>query len=142
VLAALFGDREAMMASRKRATREWTAVGAARAAREARIATVEFFREAPIARSWQASKLLGAYQVKVAHLGGHQAQAAALLLFTGMGYAESWRPGNWIEAAEQIPAMTKPCACGRSTQTALPRVSAPSPVPRSPAPNGIITFPA
>jgi hypothetical protein len=62
---------------------------------------VEFFREAPIARSWQASKLLGAYQVKVTHLGGHQAEAASLL-FTGMGYSESWRPGNWMEAAEQV----------------------------------------
>lgn len=90
-----------MVASKQKPTREWTAVGAARAAREARIATVEFFREAPIARSWQASKLLGSYQVKVAHLGGHQAEAA-LLLFTGMGYPESWRPGNWMEAAEQV----------------------------------------
>ncbi len=73
------------MASKKNPTREWTAVGAAR---DARIATVDFFRAAPIARSWQASKLLGSYQVKVTHLGGHEAEAA-LLLFTGMGYPES-----------------------------------------------------
>ena len=58
VLAALSSDEEAMVASTKKPTREWTAMDATRAAREARIATVEFFRGAPIARSWQASKLL------------------------------------------------------------------------------------
>jgi hypothetical protein len=81
----------------------WTAVGAARAAREARIATVQFLRQAPSARSWQASKLLGAYQVKLAHLDG-QTKTAALLPVTGMDYSESWHPGNWMEAAKHILA--------------------------------------
>jgi hypothetical protein len=90
-----------MVVSKEKLTREWTAVGAARAAREARIATVQFFCEAPIARSWQASRLLGSYQVKVAHLGGHQVEAA-LLLFTGMGYSESWRPGNWMTCLARL----------------------------------------
>jgi hypothetical protein len=89
------------MAGRKKIT-EWTAAGAARAAREARIATVGFLREAPIARAWQAQKLMSAFRVKVAHLG--QEEAAASLLFTGMGYAQSWRPAHWMEAAERVLA--------------------------------------
>jgi hypothetical protein len=89
------------MAGRKKIT-EWTAAGAARAAREARIATVGFLREAPIARAWQAQKLMSSFRVKVAHLG--QEELAASLLFTGMGYAQSWRPAHWMEATERVLA--------------------------------------
>jgi hypothetical protein len=75
--------------------KSWTAAGAARAAREARIATVQYLRDAPIARTWQASKLHSSFQATAAHLGTHAdhrtAQHSALtLLFTGLGYSESW----------------------------------------------------
>lgn len=92
-----------------RTKKEWTALGAARAAREARIATVEFLRQAPIARTWEAQKMLSAYQLKVAHLGAEVAReaaqsVAATLLLTGMGYSETWRPAHWMDAAETVLA--------------------------------------
>jgi hypothetical protein len=37
--------------------KEWSLTGAARAGREARIATVKHLREAPIARLWHMGKL-------------------------------------------------------------------------------------
>jgi hypothetical protein len=51
--------------------------------------------------------MLSAFQVKVVHLStqanAQTAQtAAAALSFTGLGYPETWRPGNWMEAAEKI----------------------------------------
>lgn len=80
--------------------KDWTAAGSARAAREARIATTTFLRSAPIARLWHAGTLMEAFNTKVAHL--HDQAAASLLLFTGMGYPETWRPENWMAAAERV----------------------------------------
>ncbi|WP_158854724.1 hypothetical protein [Saccharothrix deserti] len=51
-----------------RKTRLWTAASAARAVRDARIETMRFLRDTPIARAWQASRMPSDFQVTRAHL--------------------------------------------------------------------------
>ena len=90
-----------------RKAKSWTAAGAARAARDARVETMRFLRDAPIARAWQASRMMSDFHVKVEHLKAQtdertaQAVAASLML-VGLGYPQSWRPGNWMQAAERV----------------------------------------
>jgi hypothetical protein len=79
----------------------WTVAGAARSAREARIATVKYLHDAPIARVWEMVKLQGAYQLHTAHLG--HAPTARALLFGGMGYRPPF-PDDWASAAETVLA--------------------------------------
>jgi hypothetical protein len=79
----------------------WSAAGAARVAREARITTAKFLRDAPVARTWEMGKLMGAYQLHAAHLG--DAPAAHALLFGGMGYRPPF-PADWVSAAELVVA--------------------------------------
>lgn len=83
--------------------KKWTAAGAARAAREARIATVDYLRHAPIARRWHGQRMREAHQLLAARLGGQEAKAAALL-FNGMGYPPTWSPTTWLEAVETVLA--------------------------------------
>jgi len=78
----------------------WTAAGAARAARESRISTAAFMREAEVARLWQAGRFMEEHQVKTQTLG--DSDAAALLLTTALGYPEDWRPTDWMRAADTI----------------------------------------
>lgn len=90
-------------------SKPWTATGAARAARDARISTAHFLRDAPIARVWKASKMLGAFQLQTAHLATQTDErtakrTAATLLFTGLGYPETWQPKNFAQAAERVLA--------------------------------------
>ncbi|MGI5292841.1 hypothetical protein ACQEVF_57355 [Nonomuraea polychroma] len=85
--------------TKKRSGRTWTQAGAARAARETRIATVRHLRTAEIARAWQQQKLLTAYQNQVAHIG--HAPTATALLFGGMGYRPPF-PTDWTEATERV----------------------------------------
>ena len=77
----------------------WSLAGSARSAREARIATVRHLRHAPVARLWQAARLLSAYQLHLAHTD-HPA-AARTLLFGGMGYRPPF-PADWAAAAEMV----------------------------------------
>jgi hypothetical protein len=67
----------------------WSVAGAARSARETRIATVRHLRDAPIARLWQTTRLQAAYQLHASHVG-HPA-AAQVVLFGGMGYRRNTR---------------------------------------------------
>jgi hypothetical protein len=55
----------------------WTAAGAARAARDARIATAAHLRDAAIAQEWEISQLATGYQV----LGRHLRAATGVLRF-------------------------------------------------------------
>jgi hypothetical protein len=93
--------------ARKKAT-GWTAAGGARAARDARIATSRFLREAPIARRWHAAKFQTAHQVRVEHLRTQTSSeevahnTASALLVTGMGYPASWRPADWTELVDTV----------------------------------------
>ncbi|WP_261553721.1 hypothetical protein [Frankia tisae] len=86
------------MGSRSKA-KPWTLVGAARAAREARIATAEYLRHARVARPWEMNRLLSAFQLHAAHLGDEQ--AALMMLFTGMGYRPPF-PTDWQQATELV----------------------------------------
>ncbi len=54
------------VARRTRQERAWTLAGAARAARDARIATVRFL-QTPASQVWEMGKLLTAYQMHLAH---------------------------------------------------------------------------
>lgn len=47
---------------------KWTATGAARSAREARIATAAYKRIAPVAVQWETGHLLSSYEVWRQHL--------------------------------------------------------------------------
>lgn len=85
----------------RKGSKAWTLAGAARAAREARIATVKFTGEAPIARRWHVSKLLNAYQYHLAHLGDRE--AARVMLFGGLGYRPPF-PDDWPSAVEMVLA--------------------------------------
>jgi hypothetical protein len=75
--------------------RAWSVAGAARFAREARIATVRHQRTAPVARMWEMANLQSAYQMHLAHLGSPE--AAWGQLFGGLGYAGRFAAG-WEEA--------------------------------------------
>jgi hypothetical protein len=75
--------------------------GAARFAREARISTVRYLRDAPIARVWELGKLQGAYAYHLAHLGD-PARAWATM-FGGMGYRAPY-PAGWEQAAGTVLA--------------------------------------
>jgi hypothetical protein len=81
--------------------KEWSLTGAARAAREARIATVKHLSEAPIARLWHMGKLQRAFQLQAASVGDRG--AATALLFGGLGYRPPF-PSNWQAAAEMVLA--------------------------------------
>lgn len=78
-------------------SKKWTAAGAARAGREARIATAEHLDSAPIAQLWQAGKLMYGYELALGQVDGHEAIAQAMLL-GGMGLAPPY-PRDWHDAA-------------------------------------------
>jgi hypothetical protein len=77
----------------------WTAAGAARAARDARIATAAHLRGAAIAQEWEISQLAAGYQVLGRHLRATSGalrfllgrrrldESAAAILFGGAGLA-------------------------------------------------------
>lgn len=81
--------------------RNWSAAGAARFAREARIATAGYLRSAPAARRWHMRKLLNAYGLHLQHTGSPE-QALGLLL-GGLGYRPPYPPG-WDEITEMLLA--------------------------------------
>jgi hypothetical protein len=85
------------MASKK--TKQWTQTGAARFAREARIATVQHLATAEAARTWHMTKLVHAFNVHMANF--RDRGAAATLLFGGMGYTPPY-PGSLSDATELI----------------------------------------
>jgi hypothetical protein len=83
-------------------SKKWTAAGAARAGREARIATAEHLGGAPIARLWQAGKLMYGYELALGQVDGHESIAQAMLL-GGMGLAPPY-PRDWHDAAGLVLA--------------------------------------
>lgn len=83
-------------------SKKWTAAGAARAGREARIATAEHLGGAPIARLWQAGKLMYGYELALGQVDGHESIAQAMLL-GGMGLAPPY-PRDWHGAAGLVLA--------------------------------------
>ncbi|WP_020421103.1 hypothetical protein [Amycolatopsis sp. ATCC 39116] len=85
----------------KKRVKQWTMAGAARAARDARVATVKYLADSEIAVKVQVGNLARAYQVKLQAFGGNQF-SAMLSLFGGMGYPRS--PSDWRSAAEMVLA--------------------------------------
>ncbi|MBW0095334.1 hypothetical protein I4I73_04885 [Pseudonocardia sp. KRD-184] len=83
-------------------SKKWTAAGAARAGREARIATAEHLDGAPIARLWQAGKLMYGYELALGQVDGHESIAQAMLL-GGMALAPPY-PRDWHDAAGLVLA--------------------------------------
>lgn len=81
--------------------KKWTLNGAARFARDARIATAAHLREAPIAREWHAAKLMRAHAVHLENFG--HLDAATALLFGGLGYEPPY-PAGWEQAADLMLA--------------------------------------
>ena len=85
----------------KKRTKAWTLAGAARAVRDARIATMQHMQSAPIARHMQEQQLRNAFALKVAHLRGDKPTANALL-FGGMGYRDPFPP--FLSLPESLPS--------------------------------------
>src|SRR5260221_8216009 len=81
---------------KKRHKKEWSLTGAARAAREARIATVRHLQDAPIARVWHVGKL---QRVSVPARHRRAPGAATALVYGGLGYRPPW-PADWPAATE------------------------------------------
>jgi len=53
---------------------KWTATGAARTARDARIGTAAHLRTAPVAQQWEMTRLMSAFQVWRQHLAAQMRQ--------------------------------------------------------------------
>lgn len=85
----------------KKKAKEWTPAGAARAARDARVATVTYLSRTDLARTAYAGSLMREYDIKLRTFGGNQ-HMALLSLFGGMGYDQP--PKNWHAAAETVLA--------------------------------------
>jgi hypothetical protein len=87
------------LAKRARRNRAWTLAGAARAAREARIATVRYL-QTPAALVWEMGRLAYSQQIHLAD-SGDPAEAAGRL-FGGMGYSDV--PSTLDEATRMVLA--------------------------------------
>lgn len=98
---------------------KWTAAGAARAARDARIATAAHLRTAPVAHRWEVTRLVSSYQLWRDHLRAQLQQidpalaadrersddivgaSAATLLFGGSGLTPPY-PADLDEGARRM----------------------------------------
>lgn len=92
---------------KKRPKGHWSVVAAARAARDARIATVTWLRRSELARQWQAPKL--ALQFRSCLIGHEDGDHVHRETFqdwaTGeLGYPTVGEAGSWEDAAEQVLA--------------------------------------
>lgn len=83
---------------RKKA-KQWTAAGAARAARESRISAVKYLRNSDLAMKLEAQMLIDSYRVKLATFHGNE-HAAMLDLFGGMGYRSQF--SDWRSASRTV----------------------------------------
>lgn len=93
------------MGANKR-VKQWTIAGAARAARDARLATVKYLSRSELAVRLQLDKLVQAYQVRLPAFGGNPS-STMLSLFGGMGYDRP--PSDWHAAAEMVVADEARC---------------------------------
>ena len=89
------------MAAGKQREKAWSLAAAARAAREARIATVRHMREAAIEREWHAAVLSYGHQARAARSGNPD--GARALLFATMGYSPPY-PDGWDQASAMMLA--------------------------------------
>ncbi len=80
--------------------KQWTAAGAARFARQARIDTVRFLGTRP-ARPWEMNHIINAYGYHLNHKRDHE--AAMDMLVGLMGYPRPY-PGSWEATAEMFLA--------------------------------------
>jgi hypothetical protein len=78
--------------------KRWTATGAARAARDARIAAVSYQRDCETERQWHAAVLRQAHEARARTVDSVLGWA---LLLASMGYAPPY-PGDWQELADRI----------------------------------------
>jgi hypothetical protein len=85
----------------KQREKAWSLAGAARAAREARIAAVRYMREAAIEREWHAATLAYGHQTRIAH--SDNPDQARALLFATMGYPPPY-PDSWSQASAMMLA--------------------------------------
>jgi hypothetical protein len=79
--------------------KKWSATGAARFAREARISTVQFLATSRLAPLWERSKVINAYGFHRDHLGDHDAAMSTLLGY--LGYQRPY-PQGWDAIAQML----------------------------------------
>src|SRR6266487_2760645 len=89
------------MAARKQQNKEWSLAGAARAARDARIAAVRYMREAAIEREWHAVTLAYGHRTRVAQ--SDNPDQARAMVFANMGYPPPY-PASWDQASAMMLA--------------------------------------
>jgi hypothetical protein len=85
----------------KQHKKAWSLAGAARAAREARIAAVLYMREAAIEREWHAATLAYGHQTRVTR--SDNPDQARALVFATMGYPPPY-PDSWDQASAMMLA--------------------------------------
>lgn len=112
------------MANRK--DKQWTLAGAARSARDARIATVRFLAS-PAMAQWHLVSLMAAYGYHKHHRGDHD--QALGQLYGGMGYRPpfpKWKDGSNLILADEARYLAEadlyvlsPQMCGVVTAAAL-----------------------
>jgi hypothetical protein len=89
------------MANRSRKQKQWTLAGAARSARDARIASAAFLATPAMAR-WHQLRLMSAYAYHKHHRGDHD--LALGQLYGGMGYRPpypGWQDGSAMVLADE-----------------------------------------
>jgi hypothetical protein len=82
-----------------RPAKPWTLTGAARAARDARVAAIRYMRTSPVEQEWQAMILARLHESRTAAAGGPG--AARSLVFSIMGYPPPY-PATWPQASTRI----------------------------------------
>jgi hypothetical protein len=79
----------------------WSLAGAARVAREARIAAVRYMREAAIEQEWHAATLAYGHQTRVGN--SDNPDQARAMVFATMGYPPPY-PDSWDQASAMMLA--------------------------------------
>ncbi|MFI5606854.1 hypothetical protein [Amycolatopsis sp. NPDC051903] len=86
---------------KKKERKSWTAAGAARAARDAQVATAKYLRSTDLAMRVEASSLSRQFQINLRTYAGNR-DAARLAYFGALGYTDRQIPSNLTSAARMV----------------------------------------
>jgi hypothetical protein len=81
------------------AHKPWSLTGAARAARDARVAAIRYMRTSPVELAWHATILARGHESRAA--GAESPETAGAMFFSNMGYAPPYPP-TWRQASAMI----------------------------------------
>jgi hypothetical protein len=107
------------MATGKQQKKAWSLAGAARVAREARIAAVRYMREAAIEREWHAATLAYGHRTRVAQ--SDNPDQARAMVFANMGYPPPY-PESWDQASAMMLADEARCLADADRYVLTPQM--------------------